>query len=96
MNMTTFFDDKFAYILSSGLSTAQRDQLVSEGWKYVCNPKSSNPQVKSRRCYRKPRTAITPPTVTMSDAATQTSESPDSTNYVSDGDDFDMYDQFWS
>ena len=96
MNTTTFFDERFAYILSSGLSKAQRAQLIEDGWTYVSNPKSANEQVGSRRCYRKLRTAISfisgP---TRCDTATQTSAPPEQDNYVSAHDMIDMYDQFW-
>ena len=103
MSLTTFFDDKFAYILSADLSTAQRDQLVSDGWKYVCNPKSANPEVKGHRCYRKPRTGIILPSNVRCDVAVQTSAPPEE-EYISDHDvafatplrdEFDMYDQLW-
>ena len=93
MNSTTFFDERFAYILSSGLSKAQREQLIADGWTYISNPKTANEHVRSHRCYRKARTNIS---AARSDVATQTSAPPEPADYVSEHDEFDMYDQFWS
>ena len=96
MNTTMFFDDRFAYILSSGLSKDQREQLITDGWTYISNPKTANEHVRSHRCYRKLRTSISvTPEPARCDTATQTSAPPEFSNYVSDHDDFDMYDQPW-
>ena len=96
MNATTFFDERFAYILSYGLSKSERDQLVADGWRYISNPKTANEHVRNHRCYRKLRTSISNTHMqTRLDVATQTSAPPEFSNYVSDHDDFDMYDQPW-
>ena len=52
MNISTYQDSKYTYVLAKNLSKETRQTLLDQGWKYESHNKSQVSEVNGKRCFK--------------------------------------------